>query len=113
MGPRRSDRVARRDGAPQAELPSRRLAEPAHRNNGLRAADAGTAGCLTVRGRFPAGAKPQQSRGAGGTLEHARRAGLKSPPLRSKPMDISGSYRFDAPPERVWNLLMDPAADPS
>ena len=25
-------------------------------------------------------------------------------------MDISGSYRFDAPPDRVWNLLMDPAA---
>jgi carbon monoxide dehydrogenase subunit G len=24
-------------------------------------------------------------------------------------MDISGSYRFDAPPERVWDLLMDPA----
>ena len=24
-------------------------------------------------------------------------------------MDISGSYRFDAPPDRVWNLLMDPA----
>ena len=24
-------------------------------------------------------------------------------------MDISGSYRFDAPPERVWALLMDPA----
>ena len=23
-------------------------------------------------------------------------------------MDISGSYRFDAPPDRVWNLLMDP-----
>jgi carbon monoxide dehydrogenase subunit G len=25
-------------------------------------------------------------------------------------MDISGSYTFDAPPPRVWNLLMDPAA---
>jgi uncharacterized protein len=25
-------------------------------------------------------------------------------------MDIAGSYRFDAPPERVWNLLMDPVA---
>jgi hypothetical protein len=25
-------------------------------------------------------------------------------------MDIAGSYRFDAPPERVWDLLMDPAA---
>jgi carbon monoxide dehydrogenase subunit G len=25
-------------------------------------------------------------------------------------MDISGSYTFSAPPERVWNLLMDPAA---
>lgn len=25
-------------------------------------------------------------------------------------MDISGSYRFDAPPDRVWNLLMDPTA---
>lgn len=24
-------------------------------------------------------------------------------------MDISGSYTFDAPPERVWALLMDPA----
>jgi carbon monoxide dehydrogenase subunit G len=24
-------------------------------------------------------------------------------------MDISGSYRFDAPPDRVWHLLMDPA----
>jgi uncharacterized protein len=23
-------------------------------------------------------------------------------------MDITGSYRFDAPPDRVWNLLMDP-----
>src|SRR4051794_37647530 len=23
-------------------------------------------------------------------------------------MDIAGSYRFDAPPDRVWNLLMDP-----
>jgi hypothetical protein len=23
-------------------------------------------------------------------------------------MDITGSYRFDAPPERVWSLLMDP-----
>jgi carbon monoxide dehydrogenase subunit G len=25
-------------------------------------------------------------------------------------MDITGSYRFDAPPDRIWNLLMDPAA---
>src|SRR5262245_47304558 len=25
-------------------------------------------------------------------------------------MDISGSYTFDAAPDRVWNLLMDPAA---
>jgi carbon monoxide dehydrogenase subunit G len=25
-------------------------------------------------------------------------------------MDITGSYRFDAPPHRVWNLLMDPVA---
>jgi uncharacterized protein len=25
-------------------------------------------------------------------------------------MDITGSYRFDAPPDRVWNLLMDPVA---
>jgi len=25
-------------------------------------------------------------------------------------MDITGSYRFDAPPDRVWNLLMDPEA---
>jgi uncharacterized protein len=24
-------------------------------------------------------------------------------------MDISGSYRFDAPPDQVWRLLMDPA----
>ncbi len=24
-------------------------------------------------------------------------------------MDISGSYTFDAPPDRVWALLMDPA----
>src|SRR5215831_15097332 len=24
-------------------------------------------------------------------------------------MDISGSYIFDAPPDRVWTLLMDPA----
>ena len=24
-------------------------------------------------------------------------------------MDISGSYTFDAPPDRVWTLLMDPA----
>ena len=25
-------------------------------------------------------------------------------------MDITGSYHFDAPPDRVWNLLMDPVA---
>lgn len=25
-------------------------------------------------------------------------------------MDITGSYTFDAPPERVWTVLMDPAA---
>ena len=25
-------------------------------------------------------------------------------------MDISGSYTFPAPPDRVWDLLMDPAA---
>lgn len=25
-------------------------------------------------------------------------------------MDISGSYTFNAPPDRVWALLMDPAA---
>ena len=25
-------------------------------------------------------------------------------------MDISGSYTFDAPPTRVWDLLMDPNA---
>src|SRR4030095_16349559 len=25
-------------------------------------------------------------------------------------MEISGSYSFNAPPERVWALLMDPAA---
>lgn len=25
-------------------------------------------------------------------------------------MDISGSYTFHAPPDRVWGLLMDPAA---
>ncbi len=24
-------------------------------------------------------------------------------------MDITGSYTFDAPPDRVWALLMDPA----
>jgi carbon monoxide dehydrogenase subunit G len=24
-------------------------------------------------------------------------------------MDISGSYTFNAPPQRVWDLLMDPA----
>jgi len=24
-------------------------------------------------------------------------------------MDITGSYTFDAPPDRVWTLLMDPA----
>ena len=24
-------------------------------------------------------------------------------------MDISGTYTFDAPPDRVWTLLMDPA----
>jgi uncharacterized protein len=24
-------------------------------------------------------------------------------------MEISGTYTFNAPPERVWNLLMDPA----
>jgi carbon monoxide dehydrogenase subunit G len=24
-------------------------------------------------------------------------------------MEISGSYRFNAPPDRVWDLLMDPA----
>jgi uncharacterized protein len=24
-------------------------------------------------------------------------------------MDISGSYTFNAPPDQVWNLLMDPA----
>lgn len=25
-------------------------------------------------------------------------------------MDITGSYTFDAPPDRVWTVLMDPAA---
>jgi carbon monoxide dehydrogenase subunit G len=25
-------------------------------------------------------------------------------------MDITGTYTFNAPPEQVWNLLMDPAA---
>ena len=25
-------------------------------------------------------------------------------------MDISGTYEFPAPPARVWDLLMDPAA---
>ena len=25
-------------------------------------------------------------------------------------MDISGTYTFNAPPERVWDLLMDPAS---
>ena len=25
-------------------------------------------------------------------------------------MDIFGSYTFNAPPDRVWDLLMDPAA---
>jgi uncharacterized protein YndB with AHSA1/START domain len=25
-------------------------------------------------------------------------------------MDISGRYRFEAPPARVWVLLMDPSA---
>ena len=24
-------------------------------------------------------------------------------------MDINGTYTFDAPPPRVWDLLMDPA----
>ena len=24
-------------------------------------------------------------------------------------MEISGSYKFNAPPDRVWALLMDPA----
>src|SRR5262245_42948124 len=28
--------------------------------------------------------------------------------LRYLPMDIAVSYVFSAPPERVWNLLMDP-----
>ena len=26
-------------------------------------------------------------------------------------MDISGSYTFNAPPDRVWALLMDPGRD--
>ena len=25
-------------------------------------------------------------------------------------MDVTGSYSFNAPPERVWDLMMDPAA---
>ena len=45
-----------------------------------------------------------ESRGPGGTLEHARHA-VGADSL----MDISGSYRFNAPPDRVWDLLMDPA----
>ena len=31
------------------------------------------------------------------------------PSLYNHAMDITGSYAFDAPPERVWALLMDPA----
>ena len=26
-------------------------------------------------------------------------------------MDITGSYTFNAPPDRVWTLLMDPGGD--
>src|SRR5262245_57727031 len=29
--------------------------------------------------------------------------------ITNHPMDISGSYTFNAPPDRVWALLMDPA----
>ena len=34
---------------------------------------------------------------------------LDTLPSRPHAMDITGTYTFDAPPERVWALLMDPA----
>ena len=56
------------------------------------------------------------------TQSTARRSGPLDGPLEAvrgrrvprdvssiQSMDISGSYTFDAPPDRVWALLMDPA----
>ena len=95
--------LARSGGAAAAELPSADLAQPADRHRRLRAADARTPGGAAVRGRLPAGADADEPRRPRGTLEHACASGAEA-----TLMDISGSYTFNAPPDRVWDLLMDP-----
>ena len=84
--------LARAGQAAAAELSSPDLAQPAHRHARLRAADARTAGGPALRGRLPARAHAGESRGAGGTLEHARdsEAEWTSPaPTRSTPRPIA------------------------
>src|SRR5207245_3230018 len=47
---------------------------------------------------------PHHARGSGPTRERARPTGAEGPM-----MEVSSSYTFNAPPDRVRDLLMDPA----
>ena len=73
MGPRRSDRAARSDQAPAAKLPPPGLAQPAHRQRRLRAADTRPARRASVRRRFPARSHGQRARGQEVVHEGQRR----------------------------------------
>ena len=62
LGPRRSGARRDRDGAPPAQLPPARLAQPAGRHARLRAARRRDAGGLPVHRRLPAGRHRRQPR---------------------------------------------------
>src|SRR3989442_1395220 len=104
LGSRGSGGVRRPDRAAPKKLPSVGVAEPPHRHGRLRALDARTPGRAAVCGRFPAGTNVNQSFRPGHTLERARLTRAEG-----QLMEISGSYTFNAPPDRVWDLLLDPA----
>ena len=96
------------DRPPAAQLPPPDLAQSAHRHGRLRAADARAAGGAALRGRLPAG---PDARPISATSRYTWNGGVARQDRRAPHhvMDISGTYTFPAPPERVWELLMDPA----
>src|SRR5262249_18433656 len=81
------------------------LAEPPAGHGELLAAHARTAGRAALRRRLPAGPHTDQLRRSGGASERDRRARADEPMI-----EIARTYTFDAPRDRVWQLLMDTQA---
>src|SRR5262249_44664439 len=114
LGSRRSRAARARNGAASAQLPSPRLAEPAARHRTLRAAHQRTSGRAAPCRRFSAGTHIDQLRGPCVAPERAG-TGRRRPAARScfgeTPMiEIARTYTFEAPQDRVWQLLMDTKA---